>query len=434
MATNFYTGLASGLDKANEIQRQDEAERMARDRAQALEIQRDVENQRANERMGMDRERMGIERERTTRANALSDFQLTEAQRKAEEDKRQRESVESFTKSFWAPRKQAGPDGVEVEVVPDQNDPKMRVNFLAGLTNHMAQNNMLKPTELKSALEMNEYMKKYGLRSAMEELAATGGLSEKAAAELAPKFGLDPKQPIRIVPDSGPMGQVYMIGKRSDGTDFKQDITFAAASLGVDFDPGKGQRQRALDAGRLKELQERADYYRDRGDLASRTDPNLRRGPAAEDPDAPLTEKVVRAESNKIPGLVAKAATNFNPDLGAFIVTKKDSGKEKFLNDAALKAVRRGSAKDAPSAVQLASDAWDDMERTVLASAGQFVLDKKEKKFRPAREGEKGTGLNGVSESDRLRIRDELIAAEYARRAAAFRAAKEAEKQPQPKK
>jgi hypothetical protein len=412
MATNFFSGLAAGYKQADDTRRQDELLRMQRERNQALEVQRATDNQRADQRFA-------LEQTRDERQGRLQEFQLSEAQRKAAEEKEIRDGFNKLHNEHWGPRKVVGDDGVEVDFTPDQNDPKIAAAYHAAQFRFMDKHNLLKPQDRKVLLETQQWVEKNRLGEAFTELIGSGTLSPERMAEVAPKLGVDPARPLRIEVDTtGGFRQMWVIGVGKDGKEFKQDASVIAAAMGLkDFDPNKASRDTAIDVARLKTTQEQGRYYGSRADLDNATRTHLTdtgRLPSRAEPPpaegAPLSGKQLNAVIDKIPAQVGRTVA-FHPDMGEFFSPqfRNDDMQRQFLIDAAISAARRGKATTPAEAISAAKEKWAEVEAAAMSKVGTFVYEKKTKTYRPAREGEAGVSLSVLPEKDRVEKRNAAI-------------------------
>ncbi len=242
------------MQQAGAQRDQDRRYALAQDERLNRVSQQSVDNARADERMGM-------ERDRSMRANRLADLQYTELEQKAQREKALRESMERNWSTVYGPKKEVAADGTEIEVRPDPKDWRNQAKYFGMVAAEYAK---VDPQAAAQLDTVRRQMEQNGLADAFRGMLVG---NEDALRTVESHFNLKPGAKIvteRVGKDGPELS--FLTGTTKSGNLFKQDLTVGAMAMGLNIDPNKGaletfkaQTDRDYKQGYVGALNARAD-------------------------------------------------------------------------------------------------------------------------------------------------------------------------------
>lgn len=381
---NFFSGLAQGLNQGAYQRERDRRYALDLDERQSREAQRMVENDRADQRMAM-------ERDQALRVNRLNDLRIDEATRNAERDKKLREGLAQVTKDAWGEREEQTPDGQTIKVVPDQNDWRNHTKYLSGVARVYGELGLLDPKTQAELYGLRKQIDQDGTGEALRR-AMTGDLTGLQA--IGQKMGLDPAS-IRIETkqDKGmPFPTTMVTGKTLKGDNYVQPLTSLQLALGLPIqDPDAQARGAAKDAANIR-------YYDRRGE-ADLIEARARQTAAATRSGGPGYDRGLEALNDNI------ARTKYPLPTGWSLDDKAEDGTQKTWVGRFAADLYDGN----PMAAQ--REAERRFQMLTERSLQQFPMWVREKgQLRPATPNDKNAvSFEQLRGPDKLRARDAAI-------------------------
>lgn len=401
MATNFYTGLAAGFKEAQDRDQNDELIRQRRERTQALEVNEALDNQRADQKFAM-------EQANNQRDTAIKEFQFSEAQREAARKRELEEGSAQIYKQFHASRKVKNPDGTEIDVVPDPNDPKVAGGYISSLTNFLASKGAIKREDLVGFYNYGRQLKKDGITDIVTGYMTNPGPEQTQA--LADVLGMKPEG-LKVTTDrSGPFPRTMLNGVRLDGTPFSQDVTSVFISMGLPkLDVDAPGRDAAIDVEKIKTERVKQGAEGARSALYGAQKTALETTGSKNGVTKDIVDREYQRLSRQLDAKNPELGFNqslFGMGLGTG-AGEVDLGKRRWIAENAEELIGRGVR-----GIQAYNQLWRAYNKLEEQAVGGTKWFKEGKEWRPARQGDDPKLIKSfaqMSSPNKIQIRDRLI-------------------------
>ena len=426
MAGNFFTGLNDQLNVNDKQRNQDDSIDMLRQRQRMADVNSAIQNERADEEMG-------IKRESAIRTNRDADFayaQREQARKDAEAHHKELSAFDSPT-GYWAPRPVNGPDGkpaIKADGTPETYTPDPanmgdRIDFYKGVAG----------IARKYAKTGPEMMKFFDAENAVEQAGNTNllrGLYKRdpnSQAAVGKMLGFSGPATLIEGRDSDNLPTFTFSGKDENGkpvgVDFTQGLFAIGANPNADLQTAK--RGEAIKGAAVRNQTTIANARETSAEAAETRANRPARGPADSDGDG-VPDKVETSMTKRI-NSIATAAAKDDDFSDSFMVSgppglekPKDAFKQSKLVGFSTK-IAEGK-KDLPDAEVLlaAKEKYASIERAAIAGR-KYVKDGDG--YRLAMPEEKGAkDFRSLPMSQwKIQERNKLFDDEFARQQSAYR-------------